>query len=120
MYNTRRCLDILQRLGFGEDKVKLVANRCDTVNEMELEEFEKTISYPIFWKIPNQDYETIKKSINLGKPLAEMAPRSKVSLSFRGLSYNLGGVEMIHDNGTAQKDFKKLVKKIISRKRGEF
>jgi pilus assembly protein CpaE len=118
MYNTRRCLDIIQRLGYGEDKVKLVANRCDATNEIELEEFEKTVNYPIFWRIPNQDYETIKKSINLGKPLSEMVPRSKTSLSFRDLSYNLGGMEMIPGNGENKKEIKKLFKKMIPRKKG--
>lgn len=120
MYNTRRCLDILQRMGYDENKVKLIANRCTVTDEMELEEFQKTINYSVFWKIPNQDYDTIKKSINLGKPLSEMASRSKASVSFRDLSYHLGGVEMIPENGFESNEITKLFKKIIPRKRGGF
>ncbi|MDP3937008.1 MAG: AAA family ATPase, partial [Deltaproteobacteria bacterium] len=47
--NSRRCLNMFRRFGYGNDKVKLVFNREAKSNEITLKQAEKVLNYPIFW-----------------------------------------------------------------------
>jgi pilus assembly protein CpaE len=91
VYNTRQCLDIFQRMGYGQDKVRLVFNRYASIKEAAFQELEKSLDYPIYWKIPNQDYATVVKSINEGTPVSIMKPNSKLSQSFHKLAIQFNG-----------------------------
>ncbi len=102
--NTLRCLDAFKRMEYTPDKVLPVVNRYSVSNATALEELGKTMPYPIFWKIPNQDYATIISSINQGVPLNSVAPRSPVSQSLLELAGRLnGGGKMDKDGEDGQK-----------------
>lgn len=89
--NTLRCLDAFKRMEYSPEKVLPVVNRYTGSSALALEELGKTMPYPIFWKIPNQDYVTIINSINQGIPLTTAVPRSPVSQSFVELAGRLNG-----------------------------
>ncbi len=89
--NALRCLDAFRRLEYGESKVFPVLNRYDPASSSAVEELQKTLKYPLFWKIPNQDYATIIGSINQGIPLGTAAPKSPVSQSLAGMADRLNG-----------------------------
>jgi pilus assembly protein CpaE len=89
VYNARQCLDIFQRMEYGEDKVRLVMNRGISNRGIPREEVEKTIKYKIFWNIPNEKYPTVLSSLNQGIPISVYKPHSKLSASFRDLTGRL-------------------------------
>jgi len=91
IYNARRCLDVFQHMGYDHDKVLLIMNRYASNNGIAGEELEKSINYPVFWRVPNHDYAKVVSSINQGIPIAIMTPRSKISLSFNKLAEHLNG-----------------------------
>ncbi len=118
IYNTRRCLDIFKRMGYGKDKLLLVINRYDSNKGVTSEEIEKSLKYPVFWTIPNQDYATVIKSINEGIPISTMTPRSKVSQNFKKLAEHFNGSVFMEQENTKRKRKSSLIKKIFWRKNG--
>jgi pilus assembly protein CpaE len=116
VYNARRCLDIFKRMGYPENKVLIVMNRFDEGSGLAYQEFKKTINYPIFWKIPNQDYSNVWKSINKGVPLALLLPRSKVGQSFFKLATHLNGGISKNKNNPKPVKHVSYFKKILRRK----
>ncbi|MFX0136085.1 MAG: hypothetical protein ACFFDN_20765, partial [Candidatus Hodarchaeota archaeon] len=117
IYNTTRCIALFQRMGYDKDKVWLILNRYSTFDEIDVELMEKTIDYPIFWRIPNQNYSQILKSINVGTPISIMMPRSKISMSFLDIAKNLNGSHFNPQNEESNGKKIKLFKNIF-RKRG--
>lgn len=91
IYNVRQCLDVFQRMDYDQDKVRLVMNRGNSNRGISADDVGKSINYPVFWKIPNQDYQTILSSLNQGIPISSFKPHSKVSASFRELAVSLNG-----------------------------
>jgi len=89
IYNARQCLDIFERMGYGQDKVRLVMNRGVSNRGISSQDVEKSISYPVFWKIPNEKYPTVLSSLNQGIPISLFKPHSKLSASFRDLAKRL-------------------------------
>ncbi|MFH0778657.1 MAG: response regulator [Candidatus Eisenbacteria bacterium] len=94
--NSKRCLEIFQRLGYGQDKVKLVLNRYIVNKSPMAEKFERSFEYPVFWRIPN-DYASVSNSINTGVPLLESAPQSPVTANLRELALNLSGASPVEE-----------------------
>jgi pilus assembly protein CpaE len=89
VFNTRQCLDIFQRMGYSEHKVRLVMNRGVSNRGIPREDVEKSIKYKVFWNIPNEKYPTVLSSLNQGIPISIYKPRSKLSASFRDLAEHL-------------------------------
>jgi Flp pilus assembly CpaE family ATPase len=116
IYNIRRCLDIFERMGYDHEKVLLLVNRYDDGSGLAFQEFKKTVKYPLFWKIPNQDYTSVIRSMNKGIPLSQLNPKSKLSQSFLKLAGQLnGGISPEHgaDKNPARLSF---VKKLFSKR----
>jgi pilus assembly protein CpaE len=88
--STQRTLEVFQRLGYPRDKVKLVVNRALANAEIKVADVEKTLDYPVSYQIPN-DYPTAMSSINRGKPIAEMAPKSELTAVFKRLASDIAG-----------------------------
>jgi pilus assembly protein CpaE len=117
IYNTKRCLDLFQRMGYGNEKVLLILNRYSTFEEIDVELIEKSLNYPVFWRIPNQSYSQILKSINAGIPISMMMPQSKISVNFFNIAKRLNGS---HDKPQNENDNRIKVKFLhnIFKKRG--
>ena len=116
IYNARRCLDIFKRMKYGEDKVLLLINRFDAGSGFAFQEFKQSIKYPIFWKIPNQDYNNVLRSINKGIPISILLPKSKVSQSFANLAIKLNGGILDSTVSRKKPETKSIVGKIFRRK----
>lgn len=116
VYNARRCLDIFKRMKYGEDKVVLLINRFDAGSGFAFQEFKQSIKYPIFWKIPNQDYNNVLRSINKGIPISKLLPKSKVSQSFAKLAIKLNGGIFDTNVGMEKSESSSIIGKIFHRK----
>jgi len=86
VYNARQCLDIFQRMDYGENKVRLVMNRGISSRGIPRQDVEESINYKIFWNIPNEKYPTVLSALNQGIPISIFKPRSKLSDAFRQLA----------------------------------
>jgi pilus assembly protein CpaE len=87
--NVRRFLDNIRQAGQGlEDKLKLVINRHLDESDLMVEDMEKALAQPVFWRVPN-DYKTTLAAINQGKTLLETAPKAAVTRSVLDLAQAL-------------------------------
>ena len=77
--NVRRFLDNVRHAEAGlEDKLKIVVNRHLEESDLVVEDMEKALGLPVFWRVPN-DYKTTLSAINQGKTLLETAPKAPVT-----------------------------------------
>jgi len=60
-------------------------NRYLSAEQDVLKETEEILKQKAFWLFPN-DYPSASQSVNSGKPLIDVAPRSAVAKSFRDLA----------------------------------
>lgn len=83
--NCQRCLDLFERLGYENEKTKIVLNRYMENDEIKVEDVEDVLGKKIYWKIPN-NYFTIMSAINKGIPVGMVNPDSNISQSYRELA----------------------------------
>ncbi len=88
--NTQKCLDLFDRIGLRDDRVRLLISRYLPSNEIPKEKIERILKTSVFSTIPN-DYPTVISSINRGKLLREIGPDKEVTRSFRHLADLLSG-----------------------------
>jgi pilus assembly protein CpaE len=69
----------------GPRKMKVVVNRYDRGNALQLRDVEHIIQSPVFDAIPS-DYQTLTEGLNQGNPLSIVAPRSKIWKSVKQLA----------------------------------
>ncbi|MGD8395432.1 MAG: response regulator [Candidatus Eiseniibacteriota bacterium] len=86
--NTRRCLEVFEKLGYDDERLKLVINRHRASRSSE--RFEKSFGHPIYWRLPN-DYATAISAINAGVPVADVGAESALAASLRGLAVRIDG-----------------------------
>jgi pilus assembly protein CpaE len=89
--SARYALRLLQSLGFGQGKVKVVLNRVSRRDAITPEQFAETIQYPIELKLPSA-YWMVVDSVNTGNPLALSKPKSSVARGIVELSGRLHAV----------------------------
>jgi pilus assembly protein CpaE len=76
--NTKRCLDLFRRLGYGDAKVQLVLNRYQKDSKITPEVIADTVGLPVSHTLAN-DFASAIESINRGLLLYDVAPRSKLT-----------------------------------------
>lgn len=88
--NTQKCLDLFERIGLRDERVKLVLSRYLPGGEITPERIEGILGCKVYFAVPN-DYPTVISSINRGRLLGEVASGKEVTDSFRRLSGLLAG-----------------------------
>jgi len=88
MKNTQKCLELFRRIGFRDEKIRLILNRFLPSDEISQEKVEGIMKIPVFIAVPN-DYPTVISSVNRGKLLREIAPDKEVTKSFRQMAHLL-------------------------------
>ncbi|HLA09683.1 MAG TPA: AAA family ATPase [Pyrinomonadaceae bacterium] len=86
--STRRALDIFDRLGYPRKKIRLVVNRWSKNIDLDQKQVEDFLGERVVGYIQS-DYRAAVNSINLGQPLIESAPASKVTNDIRGVAAKL-------------------------------
>lgn len=87
--STQRALEIFDRLGYPRKKVRIVVNRWSKQIDLDLRQVEKFLGEPVIGFVPS-DYQTAVTSINLGRPLVQSDPTSKIALEIRRIARTLG------------------------------
>jgi pilus assembly protein CpaE len=76
--NTKRCLDLFRRLGYGDAKVTLVLNRYQKDPDITPQVVEEMTGLPVGQTLSN-DFAAAITAINRGLPLQSVAPRSRLT-----------------------------------------
>jgi pilus assembly protein CpaE len=83
--STNRALKVFNRLGYPRSKVHLVVNRWTKNVDVQIQKVETHLDEHIIGLIPN-DYRKVMDSINLGQPLVQSDPTSKISSEIRRIA----------------------------------
>ncbi len=83
--STQRALEIFDRLGYPRKKIRIVVNRWSKQIDLDLRQVEKFLGEPVIGFIPS-DYQTAVTSINLGQPLVQAEPNSKIANEIRRIA----------------------------------
>lgn len=83
--STQRALEIFDRLGYPRKKIRIVVNRWSKQIDLDLRQVEKFLGEPVIGFIPS-DYQTAVTSINLGQPLIQSEPNSKIAQEIRRIA----------------------------------
>jgi len=86
--NTQRCLELFEKLGYENEKTKIIINRYMENDEIKEADVEKVLSRKIYWKIPN-NYFAIMSAINKGVPVSSINSTTNVAQSYRELAQNI-------------------------------
>jgi len=93
--HARQHLDLLRRLGHADAKIHPIANRYSRRDAVTDKEFAQFLGRAPDAQLPN-DYPSTVGSVNEGRPLGEVAPRSALHQAFIGLArsaYAWSGLE---------------------------
>lgn len=83
--NCQRCLELFERLGYTNEKVKIILNRYMENEEIKTQDVEDVLAKKIYWKIPN-NYFTIMSAINKGIPVGMVNEDSNIARSYKDLA----------------------------------
>jgi len=86
--STQRALEIFDRLGYPRKKVRIVVNRWSKQIDLDLRQVEKFLGEPVVGFVPS-DYQTAVSSINLGTPLVQAEPGSKIAAEIRRIAQEI-------------------------------
>jgi pilus assembly protein CpaE len=82
---TNRAIKVFNRLSYPKSKVHVVVNRWNKNIDVQLQKVEAHLDEKILGLIPN-DYRKVMDSINLGQPLVESEPSSKITLEVKRIA----------------------------------
>lgn len=110
-----RCLDLLDRMNYPPEKIKIIINRhhskCESVP---VEKAKKILKYDLVHFISN-DYPVVSQSVNLGQVIADTARGSVLDKQFREFAARIAS--NFNEKQNHQKIFGRLsgaIKKVIS------
>ncbi len=88
--STQRALEIFDRLGYPRKKIRIIVNRWSKQIDLDLKQVEKHLGQGVTGLI-SSDYQTAVTSINLGQPLVQSEPSSKIAGEIRRIAQGLMG-----------------------------
>ena len=109
--STQRALEIFDRLGYPRKKVRIVVNRWSKQIDLDLRQVEKFLNEPVVGFVPS-DYQQAVSSINLGTPLVQAEPTSKIAMEIRRIAQQMSlGVAPIEQTSQRRGFLSSLLKK---------
>jgi pilus assembly protein CpaE len=88
--NGQRCLDLFNRLGYDQAKVKLILNRYQKSSKITLDVVAETLKVGVSHSIAN-DFVSVIDAINRGLLLRDAAPRAKLTQDIQDLVQLVAG-----------------------------
>ncbi|NLX23742.1 MAG: MinD/ParA family protein [Phycisphaerae bacterium] len=87
--NVHRMFTGLRDGGYNLDRFRLVCNRAGQESgHLEVPQIEKTLGKKVAYEIPD-DWKTVSSAINIGSPLSEIAPKSRVRAAIREIAQTI-------------------------------
>jgi pilus assembly protein CpaE len=110
--STKRALKVFERLGYPRGKIRVVVNRWSKNIDVELQKVEAHLNEQLIGFIPN-DYPRVIESINLGQPLVQSQPSSKLTMEIKRIASLVKG--STHTSSTQPR--KRLLGAVFGRQR---
>ena len=89
--NTDRLLRELARGGYNMEQIRLVCNRCGReAGYLAPTDVETTLGRPLTWSLPD-DWKTASTAVNVGSPLLESAPKSRLRAALQQIALAMAG-----------------------------
>lgn len=88
--NTKRCLSMFEQFGFPPERTKVIVNRFDAKQHVDLSSVEKNVDFPISLRLAN-DYTAAINAINQGQPINRVSKKSKLGKQLCALALTLNG-----------------------------
>jgi pilus assembly protein CpaE len=88
--STQRALQIFDRLGYPRHKIRIVVNRWSKQIELDIKTVERFLGERVVGYVES-DYNTAVNSINLGQPLVESDPASRIATEIRQIAAGITG-----------------------------
>ncbi len=88
--SAQRTLQIFDRLGYPRHKVRIVVNRWSKQIELDVRQVERYLGERVTGYVQS-DYNTAVNSINLGQPLVESNPSSRIAAELRQITATVTG-----------------------------
>jgi len=93
--NVHRMFNELREGGYNLERFRLLCNRVGQESgHLEIEHVEKTLNKKIDYRVPD-DWKTVSSAINIGSPLIECAPKSRVRAAIRELAESIAHPEAV-------------------------
>jgi pilus assembly protein CpaE len=86
--DAHRLVRALTALGYGRDKIQLIANRVDKRGVITLKDASSTLRHEISRAVPNR-FPSVSASIDQGIPILKLDPRNAVARALRDLASEL-------------------------------
>jgi pilus assembly protein CpaE len=83
--SAHRALELFERMGIYDKKIRLILNRYVKSKLMTLESVEKALGVKVFWTLPN-NYPVAIAAVNQGLSIQDCDPRSDIAKSYIGLT----------------------------------
>jgi len=83
--SAHRALELFERMGIYDKKIRLVLNRYVKSKLMSLESVEKALGVRVFWTLPN-NYPVAIAAVNQGFSIQDCDPKSDIAKSYIGLT----------------------------------
>ena len=88
--STKRALKVFDRLDYPRRKIHAVVNRWSKNIDIELKKVETHLGEHLIGFVPN-DYNKVIDSINLGQPLVQADPASKITIEIKRIAALVSG-----------------------------
>ncbi len=83
--DARRCLDLFRRIGYGDEKVRVVLNRYERASRVTPDVVAETLGVPVDATLAN-DHRALSDAIERGEIVSAVAPRSQLAQDLAGLA----------------------------------
>ena len=83
--SAHRALELFERMGIYDKKIRLILNRYVKSKLMTLESVEKALGVKVFWTLPN-NYPVAIAAVNQGFSIQDCDPKSDIARSYLGLT----------------------------------
>jgi pilus assembly protein CpaE len=86
--SAQRTLQLCQRLGYSDEKLKVLVNRRQSSDVVSLNDAAEVLKKEVFFSLPN-DYQNSAAALTRGVPVVTHAPQSPLSQSYAQLAARL-------------------------------
>jgi pilus assembly protein CpaE len=108
--STKRGLKVFDRVGYPRRKIHVVVNRWSKNIDVHLQKVESHLDEQVIGFVPN-DYGKVMDSINLGHPLVQADPSSKITAEIK----RIAGLVSTNSHPTSTQPRKKLLRGMFAR-----
>lgn len=113
--SAQRALEIFDRLGYPRKKVRIIVNRWSKQIDLDLQQVERFLKERVTGFVAS-DYQTAVTSINLGQPLVQSEPTSKITVEIKRITTAITGqsVQVAEEQPQRRKIWSGLFKRTAS------